>query len=695
MKQKLIIRIISLVIIVIAIIVYELPNISKIFNNMKNTAEQEINKINMRDLNLLDFQDNENDIISIMVSDDIKTVYSYVSTSGSGIVRKKNNKTESIPTKRPFFTNHYLDKLRNLKKVNEANKKIHGLYVKDVFTNEKFFVEWNSELANSFCETIDDGKFNSYCEKYKNYTYPDYNYLVYSIARVGVHPKYELLLYSYKYTIYEDKLIYVTKDGNKKIVDDILTNELESIINEIISDGDITTEEDNLAIYDVTNKIYYKIKENSDLFKKLGMYLKNRMVYEASNDLIKTITIYKYNGDYTTDSKPRYTTEISANYSELLKYTCNNKDCKGIIEQGNGYFILEDEDYYLFEDDKIDEKNILNSLKKIENPTLYYYDTYYETTIKLQEQQDKELLFKYECKTAECIKNNYKKIYRPQNKSYLLIKDDAWYLYDKNTKELKTLQLDINKEYESTDYSEFARAYIIEEKNDNNEERICNTLIIDKDTLSVRKTIQTSCCNDVYEINNEGNKYILFANSASTTIYYEVYDENFNKLVSTTPDNSYRFTDYEKMDNGSLLLINYVTDEPNDNPESYQTYKIWNYVELTHKGELLNPQIYEHSVRMVEDIVFEYGDKTINVYDINHNKLASTEKIQTRRNHDIYSEPLYNCYENGKAEAFFGRKDSKYWTHYGNEGANAIKYTFNKDDKTITAEQTKCFVTEK
>ena len=695
MKKKLIIRIISLSIIVIAIIAFEYPNI-------KNWLENIVDKYKWQEIEKLEFQDREKDILSIIISDDLKTVYSYVKESGSGIVKKEGNNIIDIPTRRPYSAVTFIDKLRSNKPIKSASKKYPGIIVQDSATKGVYFIKWNSDLANDFCGTIKDDNFNNYCEKYKNYTYPEQDFLVYSDIDVTVPVKYEIRIKDAIYTIYDDNLMYVNENGNTKILGQPYNDHFDGIVKSIIEEGTLTDELNPNSLKDVHNNKYYAIEDGKKSTVELARYLYGMIGYAATEDLVTNIIIYKYRGSVDDNVRMYNTTSgTTKDYDFWMSYICKNKNCKGMIDSGQDYFIIEDEDFYIYEDNGDKIKPNQDDLKKMEIQTLYYYDDIFNISVALKEKNNKKLLYKYECKTSNCsdnIKNDY------SSEKNFLIKDDAWYLYDTNKNELKTLSLDINKNYYVINTAEEENYYIVIEQKEiinNNYDVPTDIIIVDKTNLIIKKIITTPYIIGAFSfaerVRSGDNEYIVLSSSFATTAYHGIYDGDFNPLIPLASKHYARFRNYQVLDNGNLLLIDYESDELKESNNSYDEYKIYNHVELNHKGELINPQIYNHKTRIIKDIVFEYGDNTINVYDLNHNLLASTELIRTRENHNDYSEPIYSCYntKNNSDYSPFDFNDNEYWTHYGNSGSNAIKYTFNKNTNRITTEQTDCFITEK
>ena len=164
----------------------------------------------------LDFKSDEETKISLLTTDDLKSVYQYYENDSTGGIRKKSDKETKINIGRPYWTSNMLEMLRREKPI-EGFSNIPGLLVQDGYTKSIYFVKWNTELANVFCETIKEDQFKNVCEKYKNYTYQkDWSKNIkYSTSELAIDEKYQLKLGNVTYIILEDDTI-IRESSEKK-----------------------------------------------------------------------------------------------------------------------------------------------------------------------------------------------------------------------------------------------------------------------------------------------------------------------------------------------------------------------------------------------------------------------------------------------------------------------------------------------
>lgn len=637
----------------------------------------------------LDFKSDEETKISLLTTDDLKSVYQYYENDSTGGIRKKSDKETKINTGRPYWTSNMLEMLRREKPI-EGFSNIPGLLVQDGYTKSIYFVKWNTELANVFCETIKEDQFKNVCEKYKNYTYQkDWSKNIkYSTSEPVIDEKYQLKLGNVTYIILEDDTI-IRNSSEKKIISPSFSSGFEEIINEIKQESHISEEEKEFMLYDIKDNTYYEIVKESNSSKSLvdyliriseGYYAKNLqhkyaiLKYEGNESVNDWFKIYEMTSNYGFQD---------SNYKEILYYYSYQKDSKPeFIEMESNYFVLKDgEDYYVFDMDLYGNQEKYNQeehLKKLNQITLYFEDDFIRPKFYKKDFPKNQ---QYTCKKNCEVSTGDNKL--------ALIKDDDYYIYDGNTHEVIKLQRDITKDYRLINKLESLNAYVLYFNGEN--EKYYE--IIDKQTQEPLKKIfaEKNDSMTLAEVNSQGNWYYLLGISVAYGIdYYYIYNQNFDSILSPLQEDGYsdfRFYDYYKLDNGNLLLLYYKDKEKIRDKNGYLVYKTFTHVEINPKGELINPQIYDGQTIIFKDIVFEINEKTIKVYDMYHKELTSTDFIKTSKAERIG----WNCLGGNSR----GEDGNNYFIHAGNEGPNAKKYIYHKNTNSITVEDSECYIEEK
>ena len=642
-------------------------------------------------VNKIEFKLSEDTKLALVSTDNLNAVYQYYENNKYGGIRKIADKETEINIGRPYWTSTMLATLRREKPI-EGFSNIPGLLVQDGYTKSIYFVKWNTELANVFCETIKEDQFKNVCEKYKNYTYQkDWSKNIkYSTSELAIDEKYQLKLGNVTYIILEDDTIIRKRpEKEKEIISQSFTSGFDEILNEIKQESHTSEEEKELMLYDVKENTYYEIEKENNSSKILvdyliriseGYYAQNLMhkfailKYEGNEIVNDWFKIYEMTSDYGVED---------SNYKEILYYYSYQKDSKPeFIEMENNYFVLKDiEDYYVFDIDLYDKEEVYNQeehLKKLNQITLYFEDDFIRPKFYKKDFPKNQ---QYTCKKNCEVSTGDNKL--------ALIKDDDYYIYDGNTHEVIKLQRDITKDYRLINKLESLNAYVLYFNGENKK----YYEIIDKQTQEPLKKlfVEKPLFMNLSEVNSQGNWYYLLGMSVSNGIdYYYIYNQNFDSILSPLKDGGYsefRFYDYYKLDNGNLLLLYFKDKEKDRDKYGNLVYKTFTHVEINPKGELINPQIYDGQTIIVKDIVFEINDNTIKVYDMYHKELTSTDFIKTSKAERIG----WNCLGVNSR----GEDGNNYFIHAGNEGTNAKKYIYHKNTNSITVEDSECYIEEK